>query len=466
MKNKISAIKRITCVLGILFIMLGLLPVATLSRVGAVFAEETSGEGGEAGGGEAGGGETGGGEAGGGEAGGGGGENNPEEIITTDAVACAVEPCAIGTPSAPVSNEGITPIIINGANQGGNITCDEVGCSFDNSSGKVDYDDPLFTQKFLDQGITVIVTEGKYVQWTSILGLGAVIVKGSNDANVYVYPTLTYSDYGLAAPINASGTPAGLSNLTFCWPDQETCTPVNCQWGPWGPWSATCGEATRSRSIAVEAQCNGEACTGGSTETTYFTPPEEQSCPSTCGYEGSTGVIPDGECGFKDCPAVPIIDCQWGEWGDWVPTGQCGMFMRTREIAVQANACGQDCEVGGNSETLYVSPNDEEDCPTECGLKERWVSDGDCGLKYCAATAPCGGGGGGGGGGGEGGVGGAGGPVEAVIPVTGEEVLIIPVTGVDFGFDYSGLKHAFLFTGLMLFGMTLLLEGTSRKHMI
>jgi hypothetical protein len=58
--------------------------------------------------------------------------------------------------------------------------------------------------------------------------------------------------------------------------------------------------------------------------------------------------------------------------------------------------------------------------------------------------------------------------VEAVIPVTGEtdEVLIIPVTGMDLGFDYAGLKQAFLFTGLMLFGMTLLLEGTSRKFRI
>jgi len=62
----------------------------------------------------------------------------------------------------------------------------------------------------------------------------------------------------------------------------------------------------------------------------------------------------------------------------------------------------------------------------------------------------------------------AGGPVAAIIPVTAEtdETLIIPVTGVELGFDFTGLKHAFLFSGLLLFGVTLLLEGASRKYRI
>lgn len=46
--------------------------------------------------------------------------------------------------------------------------------------------------------------------------VGAVIVKGSNAANVYYYPNGTMKDSGLASPVNASGNPAGLSNLTFC----------------------------------------------------------------------------------------------------------------------------------------------------------------------------------------------------------------------------------------------------------
>jgi len=37
---------------------------------------------------------------------------------------------------------------------------------------------------------------------------------------------------------------------------------------------------------------------------------------------------------------------------------------------------------------------------------------------------------------------------------------------VELGFDFTGLKHAFLFSGLLLFGVTLLLEGASRKYRI
>ena len=60
--------------------------------------------------------------------------------------------------------------------------------------------------------IDVTVTAGTYVAWTSTNGVGAVIVKGSNDANVYVYNPQQTSDSGLASPINSSGSPA--------WPQQ------------------------------------------------------------------------------------------------------------------------------------------------------------------------------------------------------------------------------------------------------
>jgi hypothetical protein len=44
-----------------------------------------------------------------------------------------------------------------------------------------------------------------------------VIVKGGPKANVYVYYPQRKGDKCLAAPPNASGKPAGLSNITFCW---------------------------------------------------------------------------------------------------------------------------------------------------------------------------------------------------------------------------------------------------------
>jgi len=40
MKNKISTIKKLSWMLGILFIMLGLLPVGVLSHVGSAFAQD------------------------------------------------------------------------------------------------------------------------------------------------------------------------------------------------------------------------------------------------------------------------------------------------------------------------------------------------------------------------------------------------------------------------------------------
>jgi uncharacterized repeat protein (TIGR01451 family) len=71
-------------------------------------------------------------------------------------------------------------------------------------------------------GITVTVTGGIYVAWTSSFKIGAVIVKGGNAANVYEYAAPgANEDSGLASPPNASDGPAGLSNLTFCYNEQD-----------------------------------------------------------------------------------------------------------------------------------------------------------------------------------------------------------------------------------------------------
>ncbi len=136
--------------------------------------------------------------------------------------------------STPVSDGGVTPYIIDGANHGGNRTCEEVGIAFfgdasyyEFSSYRVNYDEGVFDASF-PAGLTVD-TDGTYVSWSSTFGIGAAIVKGSNDANVYVYEPQWLGDSGLAAPPNASGNPAGLSNLTFCWnpePDMgQWCSP-------------------------------------------------------------------------------------------------------------------------------------------------------------------------------------------------------------------------------------------------
>jgi hypothetical protein len=141
------------------------------------------------------------------------------------------------TASSPVSDVGVTPYIIDGANPGGNITCEEVGLAFfddagyyEFSSDRVNYEGGAFDAAF-PNGLTV-TTGGTYVSFSSAFGIGAVIVKGSNDANVYVYDPQVTSDSGLASPTNASGNPAGLSNITFCW----NADPVGDEWCSPGYW--------------------------------------------------------------------------------------------------------------------------------------------------------------------------------------------------------------------------------------
>lgn len=132
-------------------------------------------------------------------------------------------------PSSPISDNSVTPYIIPGKNNGGNRTCMEVGYEFagdpeyfDLCGQKIDYEDG-FVKNF-PSGLDV-QTDGRYVSFSvdgsiKINGenylVGAVIVKGSDKANIYFYPDGALGDSGLAAPVNRSGKPAGLSNITFC----------------------------------------------------------------------------------------------------------------------------------------------------------------------------------------------------------------------------------------------------------
>jgi hypothetical protein len=64
---------------------------------------------------------------------------------------------------------------------------------------------------------------------------------------------------------------------------------------------------------------------------------------------------------------------------------------------------------------------------------------------------------------------GGGGTPTGIIPVTGgaggpTEPLIIPVTGVDYNLPLAGLQKLFMYMGLMLFGVTMMLEGFDRRR--
>ena len=124
------------------------------------------------------------------------------------------------TPSTPQSCiKYVKPYVIPGENPGGNRTCAEVSKAFYEApyydgSFKSDADN---LYQYLPKWLEVKVKDGKYVYWKSEYPIGAVIVKGGPQANVYYYKYPTKSDNCLAAPPNNSGKPAGLSNITFCW---------------------------------------------------------------------------------------------------------------------------------------------------------------------------------------------------------------------------------------------------------
>jgi len=131
-------------------------------------------------------------------------------------------------PSGPSTPGGVAPFIIPGANPGGNRTCAEVGTFFRNDPAYFDYcgervDYGEFAGAF-PSGLEV-TSDGKYLSFTAaecfMIGgkfykVGAVIIKGGPAANVYFYETGTLSDSNLTAPVNSSGKPAGISNVTFC----------------------------------------------------------------------------------------------------------------------------------------------------------------------------------------------------------------------------------------------------------
>jgi hypothetical protein len=74
-------------------------------------------------------------------------------------------------------------------------------------------------------GVTITVDDALF-DWTSQIGIDAVIVKGGSNANVYFYDEAT-SDTDLHAPINPNNNkPFGLSHIEFCIDEDVTTTPT------------------------------------------------------------------------------------------------------------------------------------------------------------------------------------------------------------------------------------------------
>lgn len=120
---------------------------------------------------------------------------------------------------------------------GGNAECSTINIpGLIQTTGRINYNQS--TDSFegaWPKGLLVMVSDDKSVAFQidgaidlgdgKCYKIGAVIVKGSDASNVYDYTDIggVLMDKGLVSPINSSGGPAALSNLTFCFME---CPPV------------------------------------------------------------------------------------------------------------------------------------------------------------------------------------------------------------------------------------------------
>lgn len=126
---------------------------------------------------------------------------------------------------------------------GGNVDCSQLNLvspdfeAMTLTTGRNDFSGGVFSFSW-PAGLEVEVMPDGSVSWAltpefdlmgdgSCYKVGAAIVKGSTASNIYYYgPDGATGDMGLFPPINASGTPSALSNLTFCFTECKEKEPV------------------------------------------------------------------------------------------------------------------------------------------------------------------------------------------------------------------------------------------------
>jgi len=121
---------------------------------------------------------------------------------------------AIALAILPAAASHVAPILVEG-----NPSCTDLEYGF---GFKIDPPNPG-TYSIGSLGTVTFTSDGTYFDWTSTVGVDAVIVKGGPNSNVYVYdpPAEAFFDTGLHSPINPNDrrpfelTPE-LSHIEFC----------------------------------------------------------------------------------------------------------------------------------------------------------------------------------------------------------------------------------------------------------
>ncbi|XP_048582331.1 uncharacterized protein LOC5506315 isoform X2 [Nematostella vectensis] len=188
-----------------------------------------------------------------------------------------------------------------------------------------------------------------------------------------------------------------------------TCPTVKCVWNPWTVWSASCGSATRSRTIEIIKETVQKPSCDGLPQTCPQNPEAEtrkilcncktvkcdqfnawSAWTATCGTATRTRTVktvsvtvqkydcsglpqscpnlPETEKRTTDCPCR-AVKCDWEAWSEW--SASCGLAIRTRTIKT-TNVIVNQPVCSGLPQQCTQSPETESrekkcTCPTvEC----------------------------------------------------------------------------------------------------
>lgn len=167
---------------------------------------------------------------------------NPKLFIILILTAVLMAACNM-VPWEDIVSLNVTPSLIKKVPKtypGGNADCSNINITglvqttgrnnYDPSTDQFDYAWPsgLLVKVYDDKSVSFQIDGNINLGDGKCYKVGAVIVKGSDASNVYNYTDMggVAMDAGLVPPINASGSPAGLSNLTFCFMECEEKEPV------------------------------------------------------------------------------------------------------------------------------------------------------------------------------------------------------------------------------------------------
>jgi len=150
-------------------------------------------------------------------------------LVVIPAFAVGVSAASADTPG-PASGDGVVPILVTG-----NPSCSSLGYSYGfkvngSPNGTFPFDksnggeltggapsDP-------NNSVTSSNSTGKLFNWSATLGIDAVIVKGGDNADTFVYMPEDTADTQLHAPVGDNGQLRDISHIEFCYDYEVTVT--------------------------------------------------------------------------------------------------------------------------------------------------------------------------------------------------------------------------------------------------